>query len=156
MCLGPNEWGTECGHCYTCTVTGRIPSQPSIPESPAPLNIGSQWCRKRDGRIVTIRMVEVASAGRDGRVHYSAATGGGGYCHGLERWRANYAPVTKTVHQCSLKPPRGLKPRKIHDEERANAIVKAIDRYLREDLPIPLEWVVEYNELHGRLNKRGV
>lgn len=182
MCLGPNEWGTECGHCYKCTVTGRIPSQPSIPEPPVPLNIGSLWRRKQDGLVVTIRAVESRYPRHVGLVRYTTGHGGG-YCQ-VSRWHEKYEPAPITDKECGIrpigtdfaeiesrvvgalqyavtlarkpKPPRGVKPRNIHDAERANALVKAIDRYLREDLPIPLEWVVEYNELHGRLNKQGV
>ena len=50
-------------------------------------------------------------------------------------------------------PPLGIKPRKLHDEARANALDEAIVRYLNEDLPVPVEWVAEYNELRERLNK---
>lgn len=50
-------------------------------------------------------------------------------------------------------PPVGVKPRSVHDEERANALDDAMVRYLNEDLPFPLEWVVEWNELRTRLNK---
>lgn len=51
------------------------------------------------------------------------------------------------------KPPIGVKPRNLHDEERANALDEAMVRYLNEDLPFPVEWAVEWNELRARLNK---
>lgn len=51
------------------------------------------------------------------------------------------------------KPPIGVKPRNLHDEERANALDEAMFRYLNEDLPFPIEWAVEWNELRARLNK---
>ena len=51
------------------------------------------------------------------------------------------------------KPPAGVKPRNIHDEERANALDEAMVRYLDEDLPFPAEWATEWNELRARLNK---
>lgn len=51
------------------------------------------------------------------------------------------------------KPPIGVKPRNLHDEERANALDEAMVRYLNEDLPFPIEWAVEWNELRARLNK---
>lgn len=51
------------------------------------------------------------------------------------------------------KPPIGVKPRSVHDEERANALDEAMVRYLNEDLPFPIEWAVEWNELRARLNK---
>lgn len=44
-------------------------------------------------------------------------------------------------------PPLGLKPKYVHDEERALDIAKAIARYLRSGMPLPLEWVEEYNTL---------
>lgn len=51
------------------------------------------------------------------------------------------------------KPPIGVKPRNLHDEERANALDEAMVRYLNDDLPFPIEWAVEWNELRARLNK---
>lgn len=51
------------------------------------------------------------------------------------------------------KPPVGVKPRNLHDEERANALDEAMVRYLNEDLPFPIEWATEWNELRARLNK---
>lgn len=51
------------------------------------------------------------------------------------------------------KPPIGVKPRNLHDEERANALDEAMVRYLNEDLPFPIEWATEWNELRARLNK---
>ena len=51
------------------------------------------------------------------------------------------------------RPPIGVKPRNLHDEERANALDEAMVRYLNEDLPFPVEWVIEWNELRARLNK---
>lgn len=53
----------------------------------------------------------------------------------------------------ALKPPIGVKPRNLHDEERANALDEAMVRYLNEDLPFPIEWAIEWNELRARLNK---
>lgn len=51
------------------------------------------------------------------------------------------------------KPPIGVKPRNLHDERRANALDEAMVRYLNEDLPFPIEWATEWNELRARLNK---
>lgn len=58
------------------------------------------------------------------------------------------------VYGAASKPPLGIKPRNLHDEERANALDEAIVRYLNEDLPVPIEWVQEFNELRTRLNKQ--
>ena len=54
-----------------------------------------------------------------------------------------------------LIPPFGLKPRYIHDEHRAIDISKAIVRYLNKSLPIPIEWVEEYNELRTKEKSAG-
>jgi hypothetical protein len=58
------------------------------------------------------------------------------------------------IYGAAPKPPLGVKPRNLHDEERANALDEAIVRYLNEDLPVPIEWVQEFNELRTRLNKQ--
>ncbi len=52
-------------------------------------------------------------------------------------------------------PPFGLKPKYIHDEHRAIDISNAIVRYLRNSLPIPIEWVEEYNELRTKEKSAG-
>lgn len=45
------------------------------------------------------------------------------------------------------KPPLGVKPKWLHDEERKQELKKAIERHLVESEAIPIEWVEEYNEL---------
>lgn len=40
-------------------------------------------------------------------------------------------------------PPLGLKPRKIHDRDRMNEIISAIERYSEATMPIPKEWTDE-------------
>ena len=50
-------------------------------------------------------------------------------------------------------PPLGVNPRYLHDEQRYGALAGAIRRYLSGGYPLPLEWVVEYNELVERLAK---
>jgi hypothetical protein len=45
------------------------------------------------------------------------------------------------------KPPIGLKPKKYHSLERLNEVRSAIVRYYDDELPIPVEWIEEYNEL---------
>ena len=45
------------------------------------------------------------------------------------------------------KPPIGLKPKKYHLLERLNEVRSAIVRYYEAELPIPVEWIEEYNEL---------
>lgn len=43
------------------------------------------------------------------------------------------------------KPPLGLKPKHIHDEQRQVEIKQAINRYVEVGKEIPLEWIDEYN-----------
>ena len=50
------------------------------------------------------------------------------------------------------KPPIGLIPKAIHDYKRLSSIRGAITRYYNADLPIPIKWVKEYNELILKLN----
>lgn len=51
------------------------------------------------------------------------------------------------------KPPLGITPRWLLDEERAIEIEQAIMRYNEVDYPIPVEWIQELNEVYERLNK---
>jgi len=48
------------------------------------------------------------------------------------------------------KPPEGLKPRYLHDEQRYLDVCSAIARYYNSSSRIPIDWVEEYNELIGR------
>ena len=45
------------------------------------------------------------------------------------------------------KPPMGLRPRFIIDEERLKEVKSAIIRYLDAQILVPVEWLKEYNEL---------
>ena len=49
------------------------------------------------------------------------------------------------------KPPIGLMPRKIHEEnvkaKRFNEVCGAITRYYNTGMEIDIEWIEEYNEL---------
>jgi len=47
----------------------------------------------------------------------------------------------------SVKPPLGLTPRYIHDEQRRDEIIDAMSVYIAAGRRIPIEWVQEYNEL---------
>lgn len=53
----------------------------------------------------------------------------------------------------SKRPPLGLMPRIIHDENRMQAIEEAAGRYFLAQLDIPKEWVTEYKELADRVDK---
>jgi hypothetical protein len=50
-----------------------------------------------------------------------------------------------------MKPPLGLVPKKFHQMERLVAIQEAMERYYEAVIPIPQEWVTEYNELVNNL-----
>jgi hypothetical protein len=45
------------------------------------------------------------------------------------------------------KPPLGLKPKKIFEYQRYNEVCSAIARYYEANLKIPIDWIIEYNEL---------
>lgn len=50
----------------------------------------------------------------------------------------------------SVKPPLGLRPRYIAKAHRMNEIKDAVVRYMDASLPVPTEWLAEYNELVKR------
>ena len=52
-----------------------------------------------------------------------------------------------------VKPPIGLTPKFIRDEERLAEVKSAIHRYYDEGLTIPVEWIEEYNALIDSVNK---
>lgn len=45
------------------------------------------------------------------------------------------------------KPPIGIEPRYIHDVNRMNVILDAIDRYTDANMTIPKSWVEELRDL---------
>ena len=45
------------------------------------------------------------------------------------------------------KPPLGIKPRHVHDSERAIEIAKAIARYIEARKKVPIEWTDELMEI---------
>ena len=49
----------------------------------------------------------------------------------------------------SQRPPVGLKPRYIHDGERIDEILRAIERYTDANMSIPKSWVDELRSLIG-------
>lgn len=51
------------------------------------------------------------------------------------------------VREVRAKPPLGIMPREMWMQDRLNTITNAIDRYVDCDMQIPLDWVVEYNNL---------
>lgn len=44
------------------------------------------------------------------------------------------------------KPPIGLMPKNIWQEKRSKRLKKAIIRYVKNNKPLPNEWLVEYHE----------
>src|SRR6476646_7268944 len=47
----------------------------------------------------------------------------------------------------TTKPPIGLRPRWIHDQDRSLEIIDAARRYAEARKPIPVEWIDEFREL---------
>jgi len=45
------------------------------------------------------------------------------------------------------RPPVGLVSRMVHDDDRMLAIQRAMNRYMAEKIPVPMEWIEEYNAL---------
>jgi hypothetical protein len=45
------------------------------------------------------------------------------------------------------KPPIGIMPKYIHDYRRHRELKEAITRFIDADLPVPVEWIEEYNNL---------
>jgi hypothetical protein len=136
------------------------------------------------GTVVVIHATDVGGLRHEGRVHYRQPDKPSirGVCP-VRLWRHNYTPLNSNVFDVytlraasyfdvhpstvgSLLRETGkqlvlaeiygaaVKPRNLHDGERANALNEAIVRYINEDLPVPIEWVEEFNELRTRLNKQ--
>lgn len=57
-------------------------------------------------------------------------------------------------HKCPAlrneRPPIGIMPRYIWEEKRIDDIREAINRYSEKALPIPSQWIEEYNDLVKR------
>lgn len=51
------------------------------------------------------------------------------------------------------KPPIGITPRWLLDEERETEIREAVARYTEAGYPVPVEWYQELNEITERLSK---
>ena len=52
------------------------------------------------------------------------------------------------------KPPLGIMPKFIWNEKRLSELILAIQRYLNVEMPIPIDWIEEYNNLINERNKR--
>lgn len=51
------------------------------------------------------------------------------------------------AHLVAIKPPLGLTPREIWVAQRVQDIREAIQRYTEANMPIPQDWIEEYNDL---------
>lgn len=49
--------------------------------------------------------------------------------------------------QKTEKPPLGLTPKAVWMEDRVLDIVDAMNRYVKANMEVPIEWIKEYNEL---------
>lgn len=65
--------------------------------------------------------------------------------------------VPGSCNQCAFnpqtpanKPPLGIKPRRIHDEERVRELRACIARYMQAGYHLDPDWVSEYNEIIER------
>lgn len=57
----------------------------------------------------------------------------------------------------TVKPPLGLKPKWLHDEQRHAELVSAIKRRLKKGVDIPDEWIREYkNYVQSKNNKQSI
>lgn len=51
------------------------------------------------------------------------------------------------------KPPMGLMPEFIHNQNRVNSIINATSRYMAAGRPVPAQWIAEYNRLVAKDHK---
>ena len=58
--------------------------------------------------------------------------------------------------QNAVKPPLGITPREILDEERLIEITGGIQRYIEADVTIPISWMEELNEITARMKQRSI
>jgi hypothetical protein len=49
------------------------------------------------------------------------------------------------------KQPIGIMPKNIWESIRFNELKKAINRYIKADVVVPIEWINEYNEFVKRI-----
>ncbi len=49
------------------------------------------------------------------------------------------------------KPPLGLIPYWVRDMERFEEIIAAMERYSKAELPIPIEWIEEVDDLYYKV-----
>ena len=60
----------------------------------------------------------------------------------------------KQIKPSLVKPPLGLRPKRISDKERLHEVNSAIVRYFDADLKIPIQWIEERNQLIDSLKSQ--
>jgi len=69
-------------------------------------------------------------------------------CRNIKNVKKEYRSYLEAKQNSHVpKPPVGLKPKWLHDEQRLDEIKAAISRYTEKGEPIPQEWIEEYNSL---------
>lgn len=63
-------------------------------------------------------------------------------------------PIWPSISTSKPRPPLGLTPRWICEEERLEQVRAAIGRYIDASMNVPVEWIEEHNELTARLSSR--
>lgn len=70
----------------------------------------------------------------------------------FDAWnKAKQMMVEKSKDVMMPKPPIGVKPRKLVDEERLEELERAIEMYKKSMVPVPQDWYNEWNEIALRL-----
>lgn len=110
-------------------------------EHPLPIDTDTDklFFRLSDGSVVQRDIVELRV---DSRLYFSPAfeiPPPVGICFAIG-----------TPGETVIKPPLGLIPRHIWEQERLTAIKEAVARYIEAGKPIPAQWIVEYYELPGK------
>lgn len=82
--------------------------------------------------------------GSGGEIPHLAKRGPVGLFYFLKKMAQSSAPLRRTKME---KPPLGLMPRKVAERLRFQDVCGAITRYYMANKKIPIEWIVEYNDL---------
>lgn len=73
-----------------------------------------------------------------------------------ELMRESLSKLRSQPNQIFIKPPIGILPRYIHEEQRIESIKGAMNKYINENKKFPTEWLEEYNELIGRRENKSL
>ena len=76
----------------------------------------------------------------------------------IQRGNGNGGPSTEkpAIEPKGQRPPLGLKPRWIVDEQRLREVADAINRSRKAGWKVPVEWLDEYDELVRKVEAAGV